>query len=240
MKRPAFPIRSFSGWPLFGHVSPGSFVSLKSVKRVRTSASGQARLERDHLLLRLLAVLDELAVELRERLAPVELPFLDLVELLFHPRRVLGLEEVVEALAHEVHDDAAERRRREAPVLLPHVLAVLDLAQDLGVRGRAADAVLLEELHERRLVEARRRLRLVPLGRRLGDARRRRPRRARAGAPSRRRPSSPSAGRLVLGPCRPPSRRRGASPASLRTVPGRADDREVRRARRGAPRSRRS
>ncbi len=40
MKSPAFPIRSFSGWPLFGHASPGSFVRRKSMNRVRTSASG--------------------------------------------------------------------------------------------------------------------------------------------------------------------------------------------------------
>src|SRR5262249_9946388 len=126
----------------------------------------EPRLQRDHPLLGALPVLHELAVELRERLPPVELPLLDLVELLFHAGRVARLEEVVEALAEEVDDEAPEHRREEAAVLLPYVLAVLDLAEDLGVRGRPSDAVLLEELHERGLVEPRGRLCLVPL--RLG------------------------------------------------------------------------
>ena len=52
---------------------------------------------------------------------------------------------------------------------LRDVLALLDLAQDVGVGGGPADAVLLHELHERGLVEARRRLRLVALDARLAQ-----------------------------------------------------------------------
>ena len=133
---------------------------------------GKARLDRDHLLLGALAVLRELAVELPQGLAPVELALLHFVELFLHPRRVLGLEEVVEALPDEVHDEAAQGRGHEAPVLLAGVLAGFDLAQDVGVGGRASDAVLFEELHERGFVEPRRGLGLVDPDARLAQLRR--------------------------------------------------------------------
>ena len=107
----------------------------------------------------------ERLVELGERLGPRELALFDLVQGLLHPRGIGGLEEVVEVRDQHLDDRPAERRRNEAPVLLVHVPALLELAQDLGVGGRAADAVLLEELDERGLVEPRRRLRRLLLGR---------------------------------------------------------------------------
>src|SRR5688572_9362947 len=109
------------------------------------------------------AVLREFLVELRERVAPGDRPLLDLVQAVLHPRRVPRLEEVVEVGDQELQHGPAEGRRHEAAVLLPHVLAVLELAEDLRVRRRPPDSVLLEELHEGRLVVARRRLRRLLL-----------------------------------------------------------------------------
>ncbi len=172
----------------------------------------EPRLHGDHLLQRLVAVLPEAVVELRDRLSPVELSLLDLVELLLHPGRVLGLEEVVEALLHQVDDEAPEKRGEEAAVLLPNVLAILDLPDDLGVGRGAADAVLLEELHERGLVEPRRGLRLVVLDRRLRRAGGRSPPRAAGGGPSPRRRRRFRFRPLRPPPPRRPGRRREASP----------------------------
>ena len=122
------------------------------------------RLAGDHLVERAVAIFGELLVELRERLAPGELPLLHVVEPLLHPRGVPRLEEVVEVRDQELEHGPPEGGRQEPPVFLADVLAVLELPQDLGVRGRPADPVLLQELHERRLVVARGRLRCLALG----------------------------------------------------------------------------
>ena len=139
------------------------------MKAVAHDRHREPGLDRVHLLPGALAVLRELAVEVPQRLPPVDLALLDLVELFLHARGVLGLEEVLEALLHQVDHQPAERGGDEAAFLLAHVLALLDLAQDVGVGGGPADAVLLHELHERGLVEARRRLGLVALRLRLAQ-----------------------------------------------------------------------
>src|SRR5262249_61848809 len=63
----------------------------------------------------------------------------------------------------QLHDGSPERGRNEPAVFLADILAVLDLAQDLGVGRRTADSVLFEKLHERGLVESRGRLCLLAL-----------------------------------------------------------------------------
>ena len=80
-----------------------------------------------------------------------------------------------------VRPSAVGMKRRS---LLVDVAALLDLAQDLGVGRGPADAVLLEELDERGLVEARRRLRRLLLGRHGRGASASRPRRAAAASAS--------------------------------------------------------
>src|SRR5262249_13045485 len=59
--------------------------------------------------LKLFQVAFKLVVELAQRLGPTDLPFLDLVELFFHTRRVALVEEIVEAAVdQEIVDGLAE------------------------------------------------------------------------------------------------------------------------------------
>ncbi len=64
----------------------------------------------------------------------------------------------------QIADFFAEQRGREAALILVHVLALDDRRDDRGVRGRAADALFFELLHERRFRVARRRLGEVLIG----------------------------------------------------------------------------
>ena len=94
-----------------------------------------------HVLFGVLQVLVEALVELAHGLAPVELAVFDLVELLFHPRRVLHVEDVVEALEQQIGHHHAEFGGREVAAFLLHVLALLNGGEDGGVGGRTAHAV---------------------------------------------------------------------------------------------------
>ena len=60
-------------------------------------------------------------------------------------------------LLEQLRDREREERRHERGSLLEDVAAVEDRPHDRGVRRRAADAALLERLHERRLGVPRRR-----------------------------------------------------------------------------------
>ena len=100
----------------------------------------------------------ELLVEALQRVGPGLLAILDLVEFLFQPRRVLRIEDVFEVLDQQIGDDKADLGGDKLPADLLHVLALLDGADNGGVRRRAADAALFELLHQRRFVETRRRL----------------------------------------------------------------------------------
>ena len=61
----------------------------------------------------------------------------------------------MEALQQQLGDCHAQVRGLEAALVFLHVVAVLDGADDAGVGGRAADAVLFQFLHQRGFVEAR-------------------------------------------------------------------------------------
>ncbi len=111
-----------------------------------------------HVLFGVLQVLVELAVELAHGRAPVERPFFDLVQLLFHSRRVLHVEDVVEALEQKVGHHHAELGGSEPAALLGHIFALQNRREDGGVRGRPSHSIKFQFLDERRLVEARRRL----------------------------------------------------------------------------------
>ena len=101
----------------------------------------------------------------------------DDVERLFHRRGEAVVDEVAEVPLEQVRDRERGPRGHERGALAPHVAARLDRLDHRRVRRRAADAALLELLHEARLGVARGRLGLV-----------RRPARARCT-----RPPSPSA-----------------------------------------------
>src|SRR5207253_10179192 len=94
---------------------------------------------------------------------PLELPLLDLVELLLEAGRVRLVDDVAERLLEEAGDQDAELRREELPVVFVGVVAGLDRGEDLAVRRRTSAAVFLQRLDQRRLGVPRRRLREVLL-----------------------------------------------------------------------------
>ena len=61
------------------------------------------------------------------------------------------VDEPREVLLEQLHDREGEERRHERRALLEDVAAVLDRADDRGVRRRPPDPALLERAHERRL-----------------------------------------------------------------------------------------
>ncbi len=67
-------------------------------------------------------------------------------------------------LLEEGHRGEGRPGGYEGGPLLPGVAAILDGADDRGVRGRAPDPQLLEALDQRCLCVSRRRLGLVPVG----------------------------------------------------------------------------
>ena len=117
-------------------------------------ARGHARLEVLHVLAGGGQGLLEGAVEVRHGLLEGELAVLDAVEVALHARGVLGIHQVVEALDQQVGDHHAQLRGLEAALVLLHVVPVLDGADDAGVGGGPADAVLFQLLHQRGFVEA--------------------------------------------------------------------------------------
>src|SRR6478609_10309153 len=126
---------------------------------------GDAEAAEDQLLdVDRLEVLEEGAVELGHHFLPGHIPFLDPVEVLFHPRREGHVEDVGELLDHRLLDQLAELGREEAPGLDLHVLARGERRDDRRVGRRAADAEALELLDQARFREA---------GRRLGEVLRR-------------------------------------------------------------------
>ena len=145
-------------------------------------------------------------VERLEHRHPQTLAPGDLVELLLHPGREREVDVVAEVLDEEVRHDLADQLGMEAPLLDPDVAPVEDRRDRRGVGRRPADPVLLERLDQRRLGEARRRLREV-LGRRhVADGR------DRALAPGPAGCARPRRRRRRRGlPCRPRRSRRRAS-----------------------------
>ena len=113
----------------------------------------------------------ERPVERAQQRDPRALAAGDLVELLLHAGGELEVHVLAEVLDQEVRDDLADRLGVEAPLDDLDVAAVHDRRDRGGVRGRPADAVLLERLDQRRLGVARRRLREVLRRRHVLDGR---------------------------------------------------------------------
>src|SRR6185503_14484345 len=103
----------------------------------------------------------ERRVEVLENLLPAEVTLFDLVELLFHLRREIHVEDVRELFDHHLLDALTKLRREEAALIELDVVPVAQHRDDRRVRRRTADAEPLELLHEARLGETRRRLREV-------------------------------------------------------------------------------
>ena len=87
----------------------------------------------------------------------------DLVEVVLHLGGEGVVDEVGEVALHDVDHREGGERRHERRTLLPDVAAVLDGADDRCVGRRTPHAEFLEAFDERRLREATRRRRGVPL-----------------------------------------------------------------------------
>src|SRR5438128_1844115 len=117
-----------------------------------------------HLRFRRREALLEGLVEFAQHRLPIDLAFLDLVELLLHPRSELHVHHAREGAEQKLGDYLAQIGGEEPALLLLHVLLVLDGREDGGVRRRPADAFLLQLLDQRRFGEPRRGLGEVLLG----------------------------------------------------------------------------
>src|SRR5882672_3604139 len=125
---------------------------------------GERGLEALALRFRLGEILLEGRVELRDHVVPGVLPVLDPVQLPLHLGRELHLEHVAEHLREKLPHRHAQLGRGQLAPVAQHVIAREDGADDRRVGARAADALLLERLHEGGLGIAGRRLREVLLG----------------------------------------------------------------------------
>ena len=135
--------------------SPGA----RSPHSGHVSPVGSPDLLAPHLALGAGEIALEGLVELLDRVDPLALALLDLVEVVLHLRRELDVHDVLE-VRHELvgHRHAELGREQRAPLAM-HVAAIVDdRAQDRRVGRRPADPELLEHLDQRGLGEARRRL----------------------------------------------------------------------------------
>src|SRR5882762_6373997 len=104
-------------------------------------------LARDGLLY-LLDLADERLPELLERRGPVFLAARHRIQLVFHRRGKAVLHIAMEVMREEAVDDLADVGRHEAPAVHFDVFAILQRRDDGRIGRRAADAVLLQRLHQ--------------------------------------------------------------------------------------------
>ena len=90
--------------------------------------------------------------------------FGDFVELVFHLRRELVVDQIREVELQEIHHGEGAKRRHQGLALLPDVAAPVDRLHDRRVRRGATDAEVFELLDQCRLGVAIGRLGLVQLG----------------------------------------------------------------------------
>src|SRR5581483_11575641 len=114
-----------------------------------------------HRLGLLLDALGEGAEEVAHDRDPLDLALGDLVQVELHARREPRVDDVGEVLLQEVRDDEADVLGDERAAFLADVTPSDERGDRWRVRGGTADAELRERLHQRRLGEARRRLREV-------------------------------------------------------------------------------
>src|SRR6266849_1198615 len=100
----------------------------------------------------------EVAPEILQHLLPGNAAVGDLVELVLEIGGEGVLDIALEEALEEGGHDAAAILGDEALLVDPHIFSVLQHLDDRGIGGRAADAELLELLHQARLAVARRRL----------------------------------------------------------------------------------
>src|SRR4030095_10790584 len=93
-----------------------------------------------HLFFRLLEIAREGRVKALHRLGPFLFSVLDLVQLVFHPRRTLDVENIRKTLHQKIGDEKTQiRRRQRAAFGLQHVLAVEYVGNDRRIGRRATD-----------------------------------------------------------------------------------------------------
>ena len=100
----------------------------------------------------------EMVPEIAQHLLVVDPPAGDVVELVFQLGGEIVLDVTLEEVRQEGGDHPAAILRHEAPFVETHIVPVLQHLQDAGIGGGAADAQLLQLLHQAGLGIARRRL----------------------------------------------------------------------------------
>src|SRR6185295_486025 len=100
-----------------------------------------------HVKLRVIQVLGELLVELRQRRGPYHFAVFDLVQLFFHMSGVRDVEQIVEALDQQIADDYSEFGWKEAAFPSLGIFAVLNHGHDGRISRRPSDSLLFERLH---------------------------------------------------------------------------------------------
>ena len=87
-------------------------------------AGGDARFVRNHFVAGLGQIDDKFPPKFAYRVTPGQLAFLDFVQLFLEPSREGDVEDVVEAFHQQDAHSLAQHRRREAPLVLAHILAL--------------------------------------------------------------------------------------------------------------------
>ena len=85
----------------------------------------------------------EAFIKITQDLFPGDLSRLHLVELMLHVGGKFHVDNVVEALKHQVRHHDAKGRGRQALVLFNDIFAVLNGGDDGGIGGRSAHTALL-------------------------------------------------------------------------------------------------
>ena len=108
-------------------------------------------------------------VELAEEFDPLALAAGDLIEVLFHLRREVRLDEVAEVLAQQLRHRERDEARHQRFALTEHVAAPNDCCDRRRKRRRTSDAEPLQLFDQRCFREARRRCGLVLLRLRVDE-----------------------------------------------------------------------
>ena len=136
--------------PLFDHRAAALFADL-----VGRNFLG---LEILHIFRGFLEVLFEFLIKLVQGLDPGHLSIFDFVQLLFHTGGVLDIEDIFEMFDQQVRHNGAQLGRFELALVFCDVLALLNRRPNGCVRGRAPNAFVLKDLHQRCLGVSRGRL----------------------------------------------------------------------------------
>ena len=109
-----------------------------------------------HVLLHLVEILIEIAVEFSQQSLPILVAGLHLVQLFFHVGGEFHIHDLGKSLAHEVIDHRSQGGHAQILTLLDHILPVQNGGYRGGIGGGAADAVFFQGADKGRIRKMRR------------------------------------------------------------------------------------